>query len=120
MQQKILDLFFVIVLLKLRRDLLSRYRHFERSAAKSRNLLKIDLSIPLRFSRDDDFSYEYINGRYEAFFGNECQLSIGDSSPAIRFNFCFVDYPLSSLLGGTRKQSFTMSIKQKGFFLLPL
>ncbi len=37
------------------------YRLFERSGTQSRNLLKkyfqIDLSIPLRFSRDDDAFY---------------------------------------------------------------
>jgi len=48
--------------------LLSRYRHFERSAAKSRNLSQDRSLIPLRFSRDDDFSIEYIMEDTSFFF----------------------------------------------------
>lgn len=61
--------FFAVIVLQLsafssrlsaviQRNFVNRLRHFERSATKSRNLLVLcrkqaDLSIPLRFSRDD-------------------------------------------------------------------
>jgi len=67
--------------------------------------LKIDLSIPLRFSRDDDFSYEYINGRYKAFF-LEMNTSFPSETAAL---------PFASCLSMTAYLSY---YRQKGFLLL--